>query len=386
MHNAGRILYWYMLLICFLLNPGAGIGQPLNKQVNYLTIDQVIDLAFQNSNDAKSYRNVFLASYWANRSFKARHLPSLYLSATMPSYSKQMQQGVNQGEIYYYPQNMLTETMTLSVSQNVALTGGVLSFSSSLNRVDQFDPVRNFTYNSAPFGITYSQSLTAVNWIKWDKKLSPLYFEEAKRNYLANMEYVRHMAITWFFTLMTSQQNLLMAKETKANADTLYEISQKKYSKGSITREELMQMKFSALNAEADLDQRAFNVKSHQSGFRSYLGIKDTNEIVLEIPFEVPQFLLGYEDVLKKVRKNNVTPVTNERQIKQAEYNLATSEGAARPAVNLYVSAGANQNAPDLVGAYTDIRSYQIFFIGIGNPNCRLGLAKRKRTNGQSKS
>jgi outer membrane protein TolC len=271
---------------------------------------------------------------------------------------------------------MLTEAMTLSISQNIPFTGGVLSFSSSLNRVDQFDPTRNFTYNSAPFGITYSQSLTGVNWIKWDKKLSPLYFEEAKRSYLHNMEAVRTTSIAWFFNLMTAQQNLLMARENLSNADTLYKIAQKKFSKGSIGKEVLMQMKFSRLNAESEVDQQIIAVKANENGFRSFVGIKDTDKIVLNVPVNVPRQLLNYDDVLEKVRKNHVTPVANERQLQQAEYNLATNIGNARPAANLYVSVGANQNAFNLGGAYKDIRDYQVISLGLGIPIEDWGLRK----------
>jgi outer membrane protein len=125
-----------LLFLCVLYLPVS--GQPGNTNVYHITIEEVIDLAFSNSNDAVSYRNNFLSSYWSYRSFRAKYLPSMDLSASMPYFSKQMRQGVNQGEIYYYPQNLLTEALSLSISQRIPLTGGTLSFVSSLNRVDQF--------------------------------------------------------------------------------------------------------------------------------------------------------------------------------------------------------------------------------------------------------
>ena len=332
------------------------------------TIEEVIDLAVNYSNDAKTYRNYFLSSYWNNRSVKAKYLPALNLGANLPSFNKQMQQGVDKGEIYYYPQNTLTNAVSLSISQNIALTGGSLSFYTFLNRIDQFDPTRNYNYNSAPFGITYSQSLFTANYFKWEKKLSPMYYEEAKRSYLHNMEAVKTTAIALFFNLMQAQQNLLISKENYANTDTLYKISQKKFSIGSIAKDELMQMKLSVLNAETAVDQSIVNVEANKNAFRSYIGISDKTDIELVIPLNVPLAILDYEDVLSKVISNHLTPVSNKRQLEYAKYNLAVNEGLARPSASLYLSAGANQNAPVFGDAYRDIKDYQVVSLSLSIP------------------
>jgi outer membrane protein TolC len=347
-----------------------------NDSIHHLTIEQAVELALNNSNDSRSYRNFFLASYWSFRSFEARHLPSVSLSATLPSYTKRVQQGVDKGEIYFYSQNTLTESMQLSVNQNIALTGGVISFHTSLNRVDQFSPSRSTSYNSAPFGLTYWQSLTTTNWMKWDKKLSPMYFESAKRSYMHNMEAVRTTAIAWFFNLMTAQQNLLMARENLANTDTLYKITQKKFEIGAIGRDELMQMKLTLLNSENSVDQNIMNVEAMENGFRSYVGIKDQKKIQLIVPLNVPEVLLNYDEVLQAVKKNHIQTISNQTQLLQAERNLATEIGEARPDATLYISVGANQNAEELVDAYKNIRDYQVVSLGLKIPIADWGLRK----------
>jgi outer membrane protein len=371
-----RIFLWVVLLVLIIPFRVAAIKQSEIDSLHILTIEQAIELAFHNSNDAKTYRNYFLASYWSYRSFEARHLPSVTLTSTLPAYTKRVQQGVDKGEIYFYSQNTLTESVQLSVNQNIAFTGGVISFHSSLNRVDQFSPSRTQSYNSAPFGITYWQSLTAANWMKWDKKLSPMYFESAKRSYLHNMEAVRTTAIAWFFNLMSAQQHLLIARENHANTDTLYKITQKKFEIGAIGRDELMQMKLTLLNAENAVDQNIMNVEAMENGFRSYIGIKDQKKIQLVVPLNVPETLLSYDEVLLAVKKNHVQTISNQTQLLQAERNLATEVGASRPEATLYVSVGANQNAEGLVDAYKDIRDYQVVSVGLKVPIADWGLRK----------
>ena len=47
--------------------------------------------------------------------------------------------------------------ISLSVDQNIALTGGKLSVYTQLYRLDQYSPHRSITYNSRPINITYIQ-------------------------------------------------------------------------------------------------------------------------------------------------------------------------------------------------------------------------------------
>ena len=371
-----RLFIWVVLLVLTIPLRVTAIIQPETDSLHVFTIEQAIELAFLHSNDAKTYRNNFLASYWSHRSFEARHLPSVTLNSTLPAYTKRVQQGVDKGEIYFYSQNTLTGSVQISVNQNIALTGGVISFHSSLNRVDQFSPSRTHSYNSAPFGITYWQSLTAANWMKWDKKLSPMYFESAKRWYLHNMEAVRTTAIAWFFNLMSAQQHLLIARENYANTDTLYKITQKKFEIGAIGKDELMQMKLTLLNAENAVDQNIMNVEAMENGFRSYIGIKDQKKIQLIVPLNVPEALLNYEEVLLAVKKNHVQTISNQTQLLQAERNLATEVGESRPEATLYLSVGANQNAEGLIDAYKDVRDYQVVSVGLKVPIADWGLRK----------
>ena len=359
-------LIFFIVSSCFCASAQDALGR--------FRIEEAVVLALNNSNDAKTYKNYFLSSYWYNRSFNAKYLPAINFSSNLPSYNKQMQQGVDKGEVYYYPQNLLTESFSLSINQNIPLTGGTISFYTYLNRVDQFDPNRSFTYNSAPFGIVYSQSLFGVNPFKWDKKISPLYFEEAKRSYLHNREAVRTTAISYFFNLLTAQQNLKISKENFSNIDTLYKITQQKFKIGSIAKDELMQMKLSVLNAETAYDQNLINLEANKNSFRSYLGITDKKDIELIVPLNVPFVVLEYNKVLDIVKKNHVTPVSNQRQFLESEYRIAVAKGAARPNASLYVSMGTNQNGTNLEDAYKEIRDYQIVTVSLAVPILDWGM------------
>ena len=101
----------------------------------YLTLQAVIDRASRQSLDAFRYENMFLASFWEFRYFRADRLPSLMLQATPFDYNRSMQKVYNYDENRdeYKPREDLNSDISLSLNQNVGLTGGQIFARSDLN-------------------------------------------------------------------------------------------------------------------------------------------------------------------------------------------------------------------------------------------------------------
>lgn len=55
-----------------------------------LTMQQVVQLAQENSISAMSNRNTFAAQYWSYRSYKAELRPSLNLSANLAQFNRSL--------------------------------------------------------------------------------------------------------------------------------------------------------------------------------------------------------------------------------------------------------------------------------------------------------
>lgn len=140
-----------------------------------LTMQQVVELAQENSISAMSNRNTFAAQYWSYRSYKAELRPSLNLSANLVQFNRSLValQDYNTGTISYRANYNLNNDATLYVSQSVPWTGGTLSLSTSLSRLDQYSPSRLTTYYAQPIYLSYAQSLWGFNRFKWDKKTEP---------------------------------------------------------------------------------------------------------------------------------------------------------------------------------------------------------------------
>ena len=55
--------------------------------------------------------------------------------------------------------------------------------------------------------IGYRQSLFGYNSLKWDKRIEPLRYQEAKKSYVETLELVSANAINKYFALATAQSN-----------------------------------------------------------------------------------------------------------------------------------------------------------------------------------
>lgn len=368
----------YLVGVVFALTLVNAEGQAPQAGAHEYDLQSYISAALDLSNDVKNAKSRFLSAYWDYRSFKASFLPSLNLNSNIPQFTNALVANTENGTTVYRATNSFQESVSLSINQKVGLTGGAFSIVTSLVKYDAIEPDRNTTYTSQPINITYSQNLFGVNWLKWQKKIDPLKYEEARRSYLYQVESAKLAAISKFFDLAIAQQNLRVAAVNLKNADTLYKISQGRYRLGSISESDVMQMELTKLNAESAYNQRLVDLENAQNKFRSFLGISDKRDINIIVPKEVPEMMLAYERVLEQARKNNPDIVRFNRQVLEAERWLDQNRRETGFTANLNATLGFNQTSSTVFDAYKNIRPSQTANITLSMPILDWGQRRGK--------
>ena len=114
-----------------------------------MSLEEVIETAHSQSPSAILARHNFIVNYWQFRTYKAQFLPSLNLQGNLGNYNRSLVslQNAETGEIGYLQNNTLSNSLGLSIDQNIPFTGGSVSVVTSLNRLDQFSPTDKITYN-----------------------------------------------------------------------------------------------------------------------------------------------------------------------------------------------------------------------------------------------
>lgn len=156
----------FIFILCFFIQPHIVRGQ-----TRTLTLMDAIEIAQAQSYEAMVSRMNLMSQYWSLRSYKAQLLPSINLAGDLMEFDRSMVETRNYdtGEIRYVENNTLSNSLMLSVDQNIAALGGTISLQSYLYRLDQFS-YDNTLYNSRPIRLKYTQPLFSFNRLKWLKK------------------------------------------------------------------------------------------------------------------------------------------------------------------------------------------------------------------------
>ncbi|HPJ58083.1 MAG TPA: hypothetical protein PLQ06_00005, partial [Bacteroidales bacterium] len=135
-------------IIVVLLTAGHKISA---QELKRLTLQQVIELSEVQSPNALMAMHRFRSSYWQYRTFVAQYRPSLTLSGSTPDYSTAFSRVWNSqsGTYQYVSTNILQTIGSLSLTQNIGLTGGTISLQSDVTLENDFEKETN-KYITAP--------------------------------------------------------------------------------------------------------------------------------------------------------------------------------------------------------------------------------------------
>lgn len=361
-----------LIVIATLLGSIPSMAQ--NEELN-LTLSQAIEIAQQHSPEAQAARHTYRAAYWNYRFYKANYLPSVTLSSS-PSFNKQISKITQpDGTNLFIKQNQLSVDMDLKINQNIWFTGGSLFIRSNVQRLDELE--NDVTaYNTQPVVIGYEQALFGYNSLKWNRRIEPVRFREARKAYNEALELVASQTSNFFFNLATAQTNLDIASSNYASADTLYRYAQGRYNIGTITENEMLQLEINKLTEETNMMNARIEVEDQMQILRSFLGIN--REVALKVitEEEVPNFEIPLADALRMAFENSPEPDTYERMKLQSRSNLAYAKANAGLKADLYVQFGLSQTGNKFADSYRNPMNQQYASIGISLPILDWGRGK----------
>jgi outer membrane protein TolC len=365
--------YVYILLSLFC--PLAVFSQLAQDAVLSLTLGKAIDIAREFSPSAVVARHSFRSQYWNYCYYKANYRPSLTFSSA-PDFNHRIN-AITQpdGTSLYVQQNQLMTDANLSLSQNITLTGGTLFLRSSLQRLDIFDS-KTYYYNANPVMLGYTQSLFGYNSLKWDKKIEPIRFEEAKKLYVETMEIVSANATLKFFNLAKAQTNMKIAMFNFAQADTLYTFAQGRYNIGTITENEMLQLEINRLTEESNMLNAQIEVDDCMQDFRAYLGFNEAVEIVVEVEDQVPPLLVDINQAQQLAFMNNPDIFNMQRRKLESESAVARAKGSTGLKADIYAQFGLTQTSDAINTVYQNPLNQQYVQLTISFPILDWGRGK----------
>ncbi|CCY49659.1 MULTISPECIES: TolC family protein [Bacteroides] len=343
-----------------------------------ITLGEAIALARTQSVDAAVALNELKTSYWEYRTFRADLLPEVNLTGTLPNYNKSYNSYQNSDGTYgFVRNNYLGLSGDLSIDQNIWFTGGKLSLTTSLDYIKQFGGEGKEKFMSVPVSLELTQPIFGVNKLKWDRRIEPVRYEEAKAAFISATEDVTRKTITYFFQLLLAKEVLATARQNQLNAEHLYKVAGAKREMGQISENELLQLKLSALNAKAAVTEAMSDLNAKMFQLRAFLGMGENEKLEPVLPESVPDVQIKYDVVLNKALERNSFAQNIRRRQLEADYAVATARGNLR-SVDLFASVGYTGLDNEFAGAYNHLLDNQIVQVGVKIPFLDWGKRRGK--------
>ncbi len=343
-----------------------------------LSLDDVIEMAQQQSLYSFRSQNMYLARYWEFRSYQADRLPILSLDATPVNYDRSVVSRYNsvEGIESFSQRSYFTSDASLSVRQNVPLTGGVFDVTSSLSRSQNLDN-EDVEYASVPVSVGFSQPLNGYNRFRWESRIEPLKFEKAQRDYLQSLESLAIQATDYFFGQVTAEINLKIAETNYSNADTLYNIGKGRFEIGTVTQDELLDLELGLLNASMQVTKAKVNLRQAKAALSSFLALEDNMLINCEVPDNIPELKIDPEKAMVLAIENNPEILDFRQRLLESEQSIARARSESGLSADVRANFGINKNANEVGIAYgSPFEDQQQVRVSLNIPILDWGLRK----------
>ena len=346
----------------------SALGVSAQQAPMRLSLNEVINLARENSTASLQAATLKENKYWQYRNFRSNYLPQLQLDGRLPDFMRD-NVSVTQpdGTVQFRSIANDNSRLNLGLSQNIAVTGAQVFMSSNLVKFSDFDR-KESRYSGNPLVIGISQPLFAFNALSWDRKIEPLRYEESKKRYVEDMEEVSLNATNMFFDLLIAQINHQIALKNKENNDMLYQIGEARSKMGKLSRDELLQLKLAALNAGKALAQSDLYVEGAMLRLNYFIGDKRNTPIELLLPEELAVFDINMQTAIKEARENKYQTVEFRRTLLEARKEVSRAHGENGLNANLFATFGLTNRAMDLPGIYRNAVDQQTLQIGFQIP------------------
>ena len=339
------------------------------EEIHVLSLEETIDLAIEMSPLSRSARYALIANQWRYQSFRADRLPGLSATGNAPNYTRAFRDNFNPDgttSLIYTQQS--NASIGLSIDQPIMPTGGNLSVSTGITRLGIFANENTYLWSSTPMVIGYRQPLFQFNELRWRNRIEPLQLQIAQTQYVEAMEQLSLTVIQRYFDVLLSKINLDIAEFNVAVNDSIYNISQGRYNVGNIAENDLLQTELQLRNAESSLTQAELNYKQQLDNFRLVLGLSPGAPIDVEIPEEIPQFMVDEELALAMARRHNSMYLNFEMQTLEADRNLDMATKQSSFSATIQANYGLNQTSENFNDLYQEPLSQQFVTLNFQIP------------------
>lgn len=280
------------------------------------------------------------------------------------------------GSIRYQAISQHSSTLGFGISQQLPFSGGQLSLNTNLTQFNDFR-IDSRQYNATPVYLALYQPLFAFNELKWRRKIEPLKLKESQRQYVQELESIAQDAALAYFDVLDAQSNIIIASGNLQHVTANFDVEKKRTGLGTTTEDRLLQIELQVIKSRQELEAARYAYQVAQLNLLTLIGWKDTEEVQLELPEQIPLIAVRLADALEYAKRNRAEFIAFERKKLETARDVDQARASGRQ-VNLSASFGLN-NATDQLGkVYRSANDQQRFSVGFSIPVMDWGRRKAR--------
>lgn len=304
-------------------------------------------------------------------------LPQLTLFADAPGLTRSIT-GILQddGTTKFQPQSQLSSSANIGFSQALPFSGGRITLFSGLSNFQLLDSANFNLWRTSPISISISQPIFQPNRIKFGLKNVEARYQLARVSRLQDIEEAAVNLTQTYFNAVNFFSQLQQAEINVRNNDTIFKISEGRFSVGKIAENELLQSELSLMNARADKQRAELQYEQALQQLRRLLGMEDNRALELLVPEELPQVEVEPEFAVSQAMKYSRLIASGKLNALNADQQVKEARADNRFNADISASFGLNQSGGNLQEAYSNPLRQQSFSIGLNVPIFQWGSGK----------
>ena len=374
---------------------GALAAKPVGAQ-QPLTLQQAVELAQKQGYQARAALATRDAARYRDRAFYSRRLPQFTLGGTVPAYNRSIVPVVQpDGSTLFRPQDQTNASLTMTMSQQLPISGGSFFVSSALSRLSVSGEQSFKTWSSTPVSFGLRQDLFKPNVAGWDHREEAVRSELAERQYLEAREDLAINTATLFLDVFAARVALDNQIKNAAINDTLYTLNKGRFEVGKIGENDLLQSELALLRSRNTLDGARLEYDRADAALHLALNVPRTTPIEISFTPEVPDFTPDTARAVAEALRNRASVFDVALQDVQARRRITEARLGGGVGATVSASYGFNATAPERHLVYQDLLEARQFSMSVQIPlmqwgargeNVRAAEADRDRTESLGQS
>jgi outer membrane protein len=356
---------------------GAARPCPLHAQ-QPITLSQAVALAQQQGLQARAARAARDAARYRHGAFTARLLPQLAVVGNVPSYNRSIIPVLQpDGSTLFRAQQQTNTALTMTLSQQVPITGGNLFVSSSLARLSVRGTQSIDTWSSTPVTVGLRQDVLRPNTARWDRREQTVQADLAERSYLEAMENIAIQTTGAFFDVYAAQVGLENARKNAAVNDTLYTLNTGRFQIGRIGENDLLQSELALLRARTALQGAQLEFDRTVAALRLALNLSPDASLAIAVSTSVPDIEADTARAVAEALRNRAAVSQVALLDVQARRRVAEAKLSSGIGATVQASYGYNATASEARLAYQDLLEARQFTLSVEVPLWQWGAHSR---------